>query len=58
MLARRPCHVKPGSGDTPQAQQTFKERALSECVGKRITDKSLACVAAAKDSKTIIDDCF
>jgi hypothetical protein len=41
-----------------QAQQTFKERALSDCVGRRITDKSLACVAAAKDTATIIDDCF
>ena len=41
-----------------QAQQTFKDRALSECVGRRITDKSLACVAAAKDTATIIDDCF
>ena len=46
------------SSEVVQAQQTFKERALSDCVGKRITDKSLACVAAAKDSKTIIDDCF
>ena len=41
-----------------QAQQTFKDRALSECVGRRITDESLACVASAKNTATIIDDCF
>jgi hypothetical protein len=46
------------TSEVVQAQQTFKERALTECVGRRITDKSLACVAAAKDSATIIDDCF
>ena len=46
------------TSEVVQAQQTFKERALTECVGRRITDKSLACVAAAKDSATIIDECF
>jgi hypothetical protein len=46
------------TSEVTQAQQTFKERALTECVGRRITDKSLACVAAAKDTATIIDDCF
>ena len=46
------------TSEVTQAQQTFKERALTECVGRRITDKSLACVAAAKDSATIIDECF
>jgi hypothetical protein len=44
--------------EVTQAQQTFKDRALSDCVGRRITDRSLACVAAAKDTATIIDDCF
>lgn len=44
--------------EVSQAQQTFKDRALSDCVGRRITDKSLACVAAAKNTATIIDDCF
>ena len=41
-----------------QAQQTFKDRTLSDCVGRRITDRSLDCVAAAKSTATIIDDCF
>jgi hypothetical protein len=46
------------TSEVVQAQQTFKERALTDCVGRRITDKSLACVAAAKSTATIIDDCF
>lgn len=44
--------------EVSQAQQTFKDRALSDCVGRRITDSSLACVKTAKNTATIIDDCF
>lgn len=40
------------------AQQQFKDRALADCVGRRITDKSLRCVANAKSTATIIDDCL
>jgi hypothetical protein len=46
------------TSEVQEAQKSFKDRALSECVGRRITDKSLACVATAKDTATIIDDCF
>jgi len=46
------------TSEVVEAQKTFKDRALSECVGRRITDKSLACVASAKNTATIIDDCF
>jgi hypothetical protein len=46
------------TSEVVEAQKTFKERALTECVGRRITDKSLACVSTAKDTATIIDDCF
>jgi hypothetical protein len=41
-----------------QAEQTFRERALADCVGRRITERSLACVAAAKTPEAVIDDCF
>jgi hypothetical protein len=44
--------------EVTQAQQSFRDRALSDCVGRRITDKSLECVAKATDTATIIDDCF
>ena len=40
------------------AQQALRERALSDCVGRRITEKSLACVAAAKTAADVIDECF
>lgn len=40
------------------AQQTFRERALSDCVGRRITEKALACVDTATNAAAIIDDCF
>lgn len=41
-----------------QAQQTFRERALADCVGRRITDGALECVATAKTAEAVIDDCF
>jgi hypothetical protein len=40
------------------AQQAFRERALADCVGRRITERSLACVANAKTAAAVIDDCF
>lgn len=46
------------TSEVVEAQKTFKDRALTECVGRRITDKSLTCVATAKNTTTIIDDCF
>jgi hypothetical protein len=44
--------------EVQQTQETFRQRALSDCVGKRISDKSLGCVATAKSSATIIDECL
>jgi hypothetical protein len=41
-----------------EAQKSFRERALADCVGRRITEKSLACVGTAKTAEAVIDDCF
>jgi hypothetical protein len=40
------------------AEQSFRERALADCVGRRISQSSLACVASAKTAEAVIDDCF
>lgn len=44
--------------EVQEAQRSFRERALADCVGRRITEKSLACVASAKTASAVIDDCF
>jgi hypothetical protein len=44
--------------EVQEAQHTFRERALVDCVGRRITEKSLACVASAKSAEAVIDECF
>jgi hypothetical protein len=44
--------------EVQQAQQSFRERALADCVGRRITERSLACVTNAKTAASVIDDCF
>ena len=44
--------------EVQQAQQAFRERALADCVGRRITQSSLTCIASAKTAEAVIDDCF
>lgn len=44
--------------EVEEAQKSFRERALADCVGRRITEKSLACVGAARTTEAVIDDCF
>jgi hypothetical protein len=44
--------------EVQEAQKSFRERALADCVGRRITEKSLACVGTAKTAEAVIDDCF
>lgn len=46
------------SSEVRDAQQELEERARADCVGRRITEKSLACVAAANSAEALIDDCF
>ena len=42
-----------------QKTQTWvRETTLEECVGKRITDRAMACVRQAKTSQEIVDGCF
>ena len=35
-----------------------KESQLKSCVGRRITDKAMQCVRAAKKAEEITDSCF
>ncbi len=45
----------------PQVDETKKALApntLKDCVGKRITERAMQCVRAAKTSQEIVDDCF
>jgi hypothetical protein len=44
--------------EVQEAQQSFRERALADCVGRRISKSALACVASAKTAEAVIDDCF
>lgn len=46
------------STEVADAQQRFRERALADCVGRRITDRSLECVARATTAEAVIDECF
>lgn len=41
-----------------ETQEEFRERALSDCVGKRISDTSLECLTQAKTAEGAIDRCF
>lgn len=40
------------------AKRSFKERALKECVGKRLGRGSLECVDKATTAKQLVEECF
>jgi N-acetylglutamate synthase-like GNAT family acetyltransferase len=44
--------------EVQDAQQRFRDRALADCVGRRITEKSLTCMNSAKTPEAVIDECF
>lgn len=44
--------------EVSEAQETFRQRALSDCVGRRISEDALACVENATTAAAIIDECF
>jgi hypothetical protein len=44
--------------EVSEAQQTFRQRALSDCVGRRISENALTCVENATTTAALIDDCF
>jgi hypothetical protein len=44
--------------EVAEAQDAMRQRALSDCVGRRITEKSLKCVSVAPSAEAVIDDCF
>lgn len=39
-------------------KRSVRESMLKECVGRRITEKAMACVRNAKTSKEVVEDCF
>ena len=41
-----------------ETQRALASNTLKDCVGKRITERAMQCVRAAKDSQQIVDDCF
>lgn len=44
--------------EVSEAREQFRQRAARDCEGRRITEKSLACVERATSAATIIDECF
>lgn len=41
-----------------QAQRSLHDQALARCVGKRITQNALDCVAQATSADQIVNQCF
>jgi hypothetical protein len=40
------------------AKASLKERTMKDCVGGRITDEELDCMAHAKTAKQVVEECF
>ncbi len=41
-----------------ETKKALATNTLKDCVGKRITERAMACVRSAKSSQQIVDDCF
>lgn len=53
--------IAPGQDVTEEVRSTqaaLHSKALSNCVGRRISDDALRCVREAKSAEELIDTCF
>lgn len=41
-----------------ETKQAFKAKTKEQCVGKRVTERALACVRAAKTAEEIVNECL
>jgi hypothetical protein len=41
-----------------RTKQTFAESVQRDCVGRRISDGTMACVDEATDAKQLVEECF
>jgi hypothetical protein len=41
-----------------ETQAAFKGKTKEQCVGKRVTERALACVRAAKTAEEIVRECL
>jgi hypothetical protein len=41
-----------------KTKNTFREAALTRCVGKRISQEVLDCIALATSADQVLEDCF
>lgn len=39
-------------------EENMRSQMMKKCVGKRVTEKALACVRSAKTSQELAEDCF
>jgi hypothetical protein len=51
-------HGEDLGSEIAQAQRSLHDQALSRCVGKRITQRALDCVAQATTADQIVNKCF
>ncbi len=41
-----------------RTKQTFADSVQRDCVGRRISDDTMACVDRATDAKQLVEECF
>jgi hypothetical protein len=51
-------HGEELGSEIAQAQRSLHDQALARCVGKRITQRALDCVAQATSADQIVNQCF
>lgn len=51
--------VAGGDGqEVKDTKEALRKSTLHDCVGRRISDKAMACVRAAKTAQQLVNECF
>lgn len=44
--------------EVQETKEALRKSTLHDCVGKRISDKAMACVRSAKTAQQLVGECF
>lgn len=51
--------VAGGDGqEVQEIKEALRKTTMRDCVGRRISDKAMACVRAAKTAQELVSECF
>lgn len=44
--------------EVEQSKAAFRDQTMAQCVGRRVTEKFLGCIASAQSAGQLLEDCL